>query len=49
MEDHREEYLASGLPRPIAHIAEVEENLTEVINKIYLSHLSDNLMSECYI
>jgi hypothetical protein len=30
MEGRQEEYLANRVPRPIAHIAEVEENLTDV-------------------
>jgi hypothetical protein len=30
MEGRREEYLASRMPKPIAHIAEVEENQTDV-------------------
>jgi hypothetical protein len=43
MEGRREEYLASRVPRPIVHIAEIEENQTDVEENVPI--VEDNPLS----
>lgn len=49
MEGRREEYLANRTPKPIAHIAEVEESLIEVKESIVTQVVEDNSLSTEFV